>query len=129
MQHNSLQKPKVTTMKTFELVRNDLRILGFLQTKSCPSILSTLSRVAFVADSTMILNSSLWFFLDTAETFDEYVESSYYVLHCFLLLIWYTGYSVQSKTYASLMTEIETNIQKSKNIFFENLNFYFYKLF
>lgn len=103
-------------MKIFDVVRIDMRILGFQSSSSNNKshILNIASRIFFAADATITLISSIWFFLATAKSFNEYVEVSFYIIHCFLLLTWYAAYLLQWKTYASLILELETSIEKSK---------------
>lgn len=94
-----------------------MRLLGFQQLNSNPKLrnLSILSRVLFLSDVVIVLFAAFWFFLFTAQSFSEYVGSSFYVFHGILLLIWHTVYFLQRKTYASLIAELETKIDKSKS--------------
>lgn len=103
-------------MKIFDMIQNYMCLLGIFTSDSSGKvrILRVASRWFFIGDAATVLLSSFWYCSFTAETFNEFVEAFFYVVHTALLLTWYPVFLVQRFEYTQLMTELNAIIEKSR---------------
>lgn len=113
---NQLWNFKAFNMITFDTVRICRKMMGILPLNSNRRewTLNTILKTLWITDITVHCLSTLWFSLFDAETFTEFVQSFFNVLHSSLLLTWFSIYYLQRNAYASYIDQLETEIEKSK---------------
>lgn len=103
-------------METFELLRKYLRFFGIIRESS-----NIYEQFVNIALNCLILSVFLIYFLTTlcffifdAHTFQDYIDSSFYVLSSLLTMVWYVIYVWQRHKYGHLFDVLNTIIETSE---------------
>lgn len=107
-------------MKTFDVMRICLKALGIATSNSNPNQRATVSNIIlkclYIAQISITFLSTLWYCAFKAESFNEVIESLFYVLHSIFLLMWYCVYHSQREITVSFIAALETKIDRSMKL-------------
>lgn len=101
-------------MKIFNFLRNSIfRLMGISPWDSVSGRMwFKLSKYVYFGDATSVICSLVIFCSVTAETFSEYIEAFFYIVICFLLISWLSGFLLNKNEHDELIGELEAIIEK-----------------
>lgn len=112
---------KSIRMNSINFLTSYLRLFGVLPHVSDRGWnLGIISNSVFSGICVMCILSDMWYLTFTAQTFSEYLDAFYCVLHFLVMITWYFFYLTQRKSYDSLVFELNEIIEKSESQYIFN---------